>query len=154
MNKFAIVGLLFVCAAVFGSVAFFTGQKTLNLMHNGVKTRATVVRLEEGSKHTRYPVVQFKTAAGEVIEDRGKVSSNPPAFKEGQEVEVFYKPDEPREWVINEWFDLWFLPSIFGFFSVGISIAAICVFAFMGRVRPPRDGVIFDSEAPKRKREL
>jgi hypothetical protein len=133
-------------AITFGSVAFFSYNSTCELIRNGATASGTVTDLiylrgtSRGSG-VYYPVVRFQTADGKTIEDRSTFGSSPAPFKKGDAVKVYYKPDKPAEsWVIDNWFDLYFLPSIFGFFATALVIATAAVTYYMAgdRRRPSR----------------
>jgi hypothetical protein len=62
---------------------------------------------------TYYPVVQFQLPNGERVRFEGQVGSAPPAYQEGQRVEVLYNPEQPRSARIRSFLELWFLATLF-----------------------------------------
>ena len=64
------------------------------------------------------PVVRFTTVGGEVItaepfqERNTTVDVN--GYEVGDEVEVFYDPENPRDMFINDFMHVWFVPSLVG----------------------------------------
>jgi hypothetical protein len=53
-----------------------------------------------------YPVVEFRTAEGEVIRFQGSSGSNPPEYRVGDTVRVRYDPHIPQSAVIDSWWDV------------------------------------------------
>jgi Protein of unknown function (DUF3592) len=75
------------------------GRNTFLLKAAGERTQGTVLFLElkttlHGS--TYYPVVQFVTAGGTTIQFRDAMGSNPPAYREGDPVNVLYFRNLPE----------------------------------------------------------
>lgn len=82
-----------------------------------VHTSGTVIEVvsqtrTRGGEHRPlfYPVVEFKTPAGEVVRFQDRTGSNPPAHRVGETVEVLYDPARPEAATIASWTNLW-LPS-------------------------------------------
>ncbi len=53
-----------------------------------------------------YPVVEFRTAEGEVIRFQGSSGSNPLEYRVGDTVRVRYDPHIPQSAVIDSWWDV------------------------------------------------
>ena len=73
------------------------------------------------------PVYQFRTLDGQTIMIHDSLSSNPPRFQVGQEIEVLYDPGNPQKAHLNKWINLYFVPVLLGgigliFGGVGIAI--------------------------------
>src|SRR3990172_9867487 len=73
------------------------------------------------------PVYQFKTLDGQTIVIQDSLSSNPPRFQVGQEIDILYEPGNPQKARINKWMNLYFVPVLLGgmgliFGGVGIAI--------------------------------
>ncbi|BAZ42750.1 hypothetical protein NIES4101_87200 [Calothrix sp. NIES-4101] len=62
---------------------------------------------------TYHPIVQYKPINEEPLVFEDSSSSNPPAYKKGQKVEVIYNPKLIEVASIYSRFDSWFLPSLF-----------------------------------------
>jgi len=64
------------------------------------------------------PVVEFTTAAGETITAEPYQERNTTVdvdgYRVGDEVEVFYNPDNPRDMFINDFMHVWFVPTLMG----------------------------------------
>ena len=86
----------------------------------------TVVKIERshsGSSSSYYPVVRFRTAAGQDITFRSSFGSNPPSHAVGEEVEVLYRESDPGEARIKSFFGLWGGATIIG--SIGAVFALV-----------------------------
>ncbi|MFJ9821342.1 DUF3592 domain-containing protein [Streptomyces sp. NPDC101151] len=140
----------------FGAIAFGALFLVIGLILAGVsvsfladaeRARGTVVALEWRNDHSgvgrekrvkdkpvAYPVVKFTPADGTPRTFRDSTGSNPPAYEEGEQVEVLYRADSPEDARINGFASLWLLPLIFG--GIGLVIAGIgTVFALAMRRR-------------------
>ena len=72
------------------------------------------------------PVYQFTTSDGQSIMKKDSLSSNPPRFEVGQELDVLYLADKPEKARINKWMNLYFLPTLFwgmGLIFAGVGVA-------------------------------
>ncbi|GAA6623207.1 DUF3592 domain-containing protein [Scytonema sp. NUACC26] len=117
---FRIFGSIFAgIGSLFAAIGIMTGVSTHSFVNTSILTQGTVITLVErlstdsdgNSSFLYHPVVRFTTNSGEptIFEAGG---SNPPAFTLGQQVEVRYSPQNPKEASIDSWFELWFLPVI------------------------------------------
>lgn len=50
-----------------------------------------------------YPVVEYRTATGELIRFESTLGGNPPAFQAGDQVEVLYDPQAPQSALVDTW---------------------------------------------------
>jgi hypothetical protein len=66
----------------------------------------------------RYSVPAPEGGSGETHEIRGSVSSSSRGYDIGERVEVMYLPDAPAEGRIRNFMEQWFLPTIFGLFTL------------------------------------
>lgn len=62
-----------------------------------------VANTNSGNRTFYYPVVEFRTATGELIRFESTLGGNPPAFQTGEQVEVLYDPQAPQSALINTW---------------------------------------------------
>jgi hypothetical protein len=122
---FSLLGGLLVLIGVF---LFF---RTKMFIGKAQEVKGTVIQLvfsqgsEDGGGYS--PVYQFKTLEGQDIMVQDSLSSNPPGFKVGQEIQVLYDPENPRKARIKKWMNLYFMPVLFGglgliFGGVGIGL--------------------------------
>ncbi len=97
---------------------------TKTFIESAVTTDGEVVDFTRGSGTNYKPVVRFKTKDGEEIEYVSSLSTNPPLFDRGEVVTIFYKPDDPQNAKIDEFWSLWFFSVLTGgmgtiFFAIG-----------------------------------
>ena len=83
------------------------------------------------------PVYQFKTLDGQTIVIQDSLSSNPPRFQVGQEIDVLYESGNPQKARINKWMNLYFVPVLLGgmgliFGGVGMAIVFPQVLKMLG----------------------
>jgi hypothetical protein len=113
--------------------AFFWYKSTNAFLAEATKAEGSVIelRLSRSSDSTTYaPVVNFVTRKGEEITFVSSVSSNPPSYRVGEKVDIFYLPANPYEAKINGFFSLWGGATIVGglgglFFLIGIAITVL-----------------------------
>ena len=119
---FSAVGLAMLAGALFWY------QSVKSFVAGASVAQGTVVELlrsQSGSDSPTYrPVVRFNAAGGQAVEFTSRAGSNPPSYRKGEQVEVFYKPADPQNAMINGFFSLWGGPSIVGglgtvFFLIG-----------------------------------
>lgn len=118
----AFLGAMAILFLSLGGIFYFQSQKMLK---EGGTASGTVVRLESSAKGAYYPVVHFQPDGAAEIEERGKVGSSPPEYKVGDTVQILYEKTNPKNWTINSWLNLYFLPVMF--FSAGAALT----FAFL-----------------------
>jgi hypothetical protein len=86
----------------------------------------TVIKLEHSrssSSTSYYPVVRYRTAAGQEITFRSSFGSNPPSHAVGEAVEVLYNESDPSDARIKSFFALWGGAAIIG--SIGAVFALV-----------------------------
>lgn len=133
-NKWVVI-FLGLMSVVFGTIAVITYNHSQKLLAEGMTTTGTVVRLERSAKGASYPVVRFKTSTGEELVERGKVGSSPPEHREGETVAIIYDKNNPKNWCIHSWLNLYFLPTMFGAAGSALLFASIVVGIFSNRRR-------------------
>jgi hypothetical protein len=116
LGKFAFIplGLLLLLGAAWAV------SSTKTWLAHAIEVEGKVIEMVRmrDSDNTGYlfaPVVRFKTVEGNTVEFESGLRSNPPAYRTGQTVSVFYDPDEPRSAAIKGFFSLWLMPMILGF---------------------------------------
>ncbi len=60
------------------------------------------------------PVYQFNTLDGQSIVTQDSLSTNPPKFQVGQEVDILYTIENPQNARISKLMNLYFLPALLG----------------------------------------
>jgi len=94
----------------------YAGYVSWKLEQNGETTIGKVVRLEksestEGGCCVYSPVIEFD-ANGQTYSFEGDNASYPPAYNEGENVNVIYDPANPDTAQINKWTERWLFPII------------------------------------------
>lgn len=113
--------------------AFFLYRSTSSFLEEAVAAPGTVIELlpvRSDDSYTYKPVVRFTTESGRDVEFASSSSSNPPSYREGEIVKVFYRAGEPQNAMIDGFFSLWggaLILSILGgvFTTIGGSILAV-----------------------------
>ncbi|MGY0488542.1 DUF3592 domain-containing protein [Streptomyces sp. WG-D5] len=121
---------------IFLIVGLILAWSSISLLRDAERASGRVVAVEwrdddiGSSRRSRqrdepaaYPVVEFTGADGTPHTFRGSTGSNPPAYEEGERVEVLYRADEPGDARIDGFLSLWLLPIIFG--GIGLLAAAV-----------------------------
>jgi uncharacterized protein DUF3592 len=110
------------------------GRTTFLLQSSGERTQGTVQFLElkktlHGS--TYYPVVQFATVEGTIVEFRDVMGTNPPAYREGDPVDVLYFRNLPeRTATIDRGMLDWLAPGVLC--VMGSLLAGVALWARLG----------------------
>jgi Protein of unknown function (DUF3592) len=115
------VGLVLVvvsCAMLFYAISL--AIKTREFLAEARITAGRVISLERSSSvrgSVYYPIVQFRTAAGQSITFRSSLAN---VAVLGQTVRVLYLPNNPDDARLDTYKALWFWPTLLG------ALAAIC----------------------------
>ena len=101
-----VVGLLFLGRALYGALS------TASLLRDSIAVDGQIVAVEQmhrvhRSGLTYAPVFRFTLENGQPFSVESQVHSNPPEFKVGEAVKVYYKRDHPEWAVINSLGQLW-----------------------------------------------
>lgn len=78
-----------------------------------------------GSTQSTYQAVVNYRAGSESITEQIGASTSPPKYARGQEVPVVYHTNNPHQAVIDDWWDLYGLYTLF--FSIGAIFAVMAV---------------------------
>ena len=112
---FSLVGGLL---AVIGVFLFIRTRIFIGAAQNA---KGTVIQMvysrtssSSGSGGGYAPVYQFRTLDGQNIVIQDSLSSNPPRFQVGQEIDVLYESGNPQKARINKWMNLYFVPVLLG----------------------------------------
>ena len=135
---FSLVGGLLALIGVFLFI------RTRIFIGNAQEVKGTVIQMvysrsssSSGSGGGYAPVYQFRTLEGQTIMIQDSLSSNPPGFQVGQEIDVLYESGNPQKARINKWMNLYFVPVLLGgmgliFGGVGIAIVFPRVLEMIG----------------------
>jgi hypothetical protein len=124
-------------------IGLFLFIRTRIFIGNAQEVKGTVLQLvysrsSSSSSGGGYaPVYQFRTIDGQSITIQDSLSSNPPGFQVGQEIDVLYESGNPQKARINKWMNLYFVPVLLGgmgliFGGVGIVIVFPQVLRMVG----------------------
>ena len=135
---FSLVGGLLALIGVFLFI------RTRIFIGKAQEVKGTVIQMvysrtssSSGSGGGYAPIYQFKTLDGQNIVIQDSISSNPPRFQVGQEIDVLYESGNPQKARINKWMNLYFVPVLLGglgliFGGVGIAIVFPQVLEMLG----------------------
>jgi hypothetical protein len=130
-----LIGVTVILVAV--AILFF--MRTRNFLEGSLSAEGVVVdfgtRYQDGSTYY-HPIVEYDLPNGETVVFQSGAGSKPPAYSVGEEVQVFYDPEDPKDARIDDWLDLYLVTLILGLmaFIFGI-LAAVFTFAAW-RYRP------------------
>lgn len=122
---FCVIGGIF----IFFAITTFINTRTF--IANAQNVTGKVVRLvykrsSDGSS-SYSPVFQFRTISGQMVEVEDSLSSSPPMYDEGDNVEVLYDPANPQEAKIKKFSSLYFVTMIFGFMGSLFAVIGVWV---------------------------
>lgn len=64
------------------------------------------------------PVVRFRARQGGTYTHYSDICSWPPSYEVGQEVRIYYDPQNPERVQMEDFFGTWFIPLLFGFMGL------------------------------------
>lgn len=98
--------LIFICVGVI----FIVVGIVVIMQGNSLKKRCTeetigtVVELirevDSDNKSTYFPIIEYKTR-DRIISQKSKSGQNPPEYKEGEQVEIYYDPNNVQDYIIK-----------------------------------------------------
>lgn len=143
---------------------------SISFVTSAERAKGTVVYLEwqggqvssssksrQSSGPTAHPVVEFTPAGGSPTTFRSSMGSNPPAYDEGERVDVLYRTDDPGDAKIDGFVSLWLIPLIFcgiGLLIAGIGTAIAIATRRRSRLTPAHQGSRFLRPADSPARQL
>ena len=125
-------------------IGLFLFIRTRIFIGNAQEAKGTVIQMvysrtssSSGSGGGYSAVYQFRTLDGQNIVIQDSLSSNPPRFQVGQEIDILYESGNPQKARINKWMNLYFVPVLLGgmgliFGGVGIAIVFPQVLEMLG----------------------
>ena len=124
-------------------IGLFLFIRTRIFIDNAQEVKGTVIQMvysrssSSNSSGGYAPIYQFRTLDGQNIVKQDSLSSNPPRFQVGQELDILYEPGNPQKARINKWMNLYFVPVLLGgmgliFGGVGIVIVFPQVLELLG----------------------
>jgi len=89
----------------------FTRNRITGMLPAEGRVVEIVPRTSTGSRRrdrtSFYPIIEFRTAEGQLIRFEGRSGSNPPSYRIGDAVRVRYNPQLPQDAYIDSWWELW-----------------------------------------------
>lgn len=92
-------------------------RRTVRFLQGAMEALGEVVEMREvrdSDGSSWMPVAEFTAPSGERVRFEAKVCSNPPKYKSGDRVTVYYNPQNVREARIKSFIYLWLLPLLLG----------------------------------------
>lgn len=120
------------------AIAVIIFVRTRIFINKAQEVKGTVVEMVYRRKSTKrngggyLPVYQFRTIDGKKITAKDSLSSNPPRFQVGQEIDVLYNPENPHNARINNRLNLYFLPALLG--GLGLLFGGMGIIIVFSRV--------------------
>ncbi|HEY9653679.1 MAG TPA: DUF3592 domain-containing protein [Coleofasciculaceae cyanobacterium] len=107
-KKYALPGFFIFLGTIPLVGALIVYRNTNIYLAEAAKAEGTVVKVvRPPNNDVYYPVVQFTSQNGQTIEFQSSVGSYPPSYSKGQKVEVLYRPTNPQDAQIRNFFSLW-----------------------------------------------
>lgn len=127
MKKIAItllvIGIIFLSV---GGLIFYNHQKFMSAAKLG---KGTIIGLEYQPSSdnkgggTYHPVIAFTDEKGKEHTIHSNSGSNPPAYTEGEKVDVYYNPKDPNDVSLPGFFNQWGAVTMFG--GIGFIIGGV-----------------------------
>ncbi|MEX2160601.1 MAG: DUF3592 domain-containing protein [Anaerolineales bacterium] len=133
MRTFGLVffglGLVFLGLAI----AIWASGAVFRLQAERVTGTVVEVELRHYADGNSYcPVVRFTTRDRQIFTHYSDICSWPASYEQGQQVGMYYDPDDPQQVQLDDFFGIWFLPLLFGF--MGLVFGPIGYFALFPAV--------------------
>ena len=117
---FSIFGLIFIAVAVFYTVY------TLPAFDNGIKTEATILRIDktyDAEGETDHRVYVSYWVDGQRYE--GYLNAYRMGMKEGQQIDIYYSAENPSQFVYGNF--MYIFPVVFGLFGIATTACGIYI---------------------------
>lgn len=116
--------MLLVALALAGNVFWF---RTHAIRVTGTVIDVPLTALPDGNAYC--PVIRFTTREGQSVDYYSNVCSWPPAYKQGQQVVIYYDRADPERVQFVNFFGTWFLPLLFGFLGILFTFSGVSMFS-------------------------
>ncbi len=89
-------------------IVYWLKARRKKLMDMGYTTTGKVIDVlkeaagKAGGLYVYCPVIEFKTTMNETITKKYPIGTNPGAFRIGDEIEIYYHPDNPSRFIIKK----------------------------------------------------
>lgn len=126
--------ILFGIGSILLIIAAFTHRTSTDLSRYGIKTTAKVVdnipKFDSDGDVTYKSVLQYRDEFDNAHLWSTKVSSNPPMYKTGKEVEIYYDPSDFNRIRVKSFWGLYRATILLLIFSAPFLIISIGYFAY------------------------
>ncbi len=101
------------------AITAFMEWRFLQKAHTG-SGKVIELRERESSKGGTlyYPVTSFTTKSGQTITITSTLGTSPPAYEVGEQVAVYYLPENPSQAEVKGFFSQWFAPFLTSIFTI------------------------------------
>lgn len=104
-----IAPIAFLAGIALIAASFFIGKDVYQTTTYGIKTAGEVVSMKtrkstsDGTTTTMYyPIMEFETEDGDTIRFESNTGSSHPSVRTGDDVEIFYRPEDPKETAMRD----------------------------------------------------
>jgi hypothetical protein len=135
MSTLLLIGLGFVLVSLLPlSGGFLLYRKTARFRKRSIATEGIVcdfqVRETSEGDEVYHPIFRYRARNGHEYTICSDTGTDPPGFKKGQSVGIFYNPDNPADARIDTFAQLWLAPLVLGalgvlFCLVGVLLVVI-----------------------------
>lgn len=134
------IGIVFsLVGGLLAMIGVFLFIRTRIFISKAQKVKGTVIQMvysrsssSSGGGGGYAPVYQFRTVDGQTIVMHDSLSSNPPQFQVGQEIDILYDPANPQKARINKWMNLYFVSLLLG--GMGLIFGGVGVVLLFGQL--------------------
>jgi len=107
---------------------YMTSHRAIDMLHNGIRTIGYVTGAERVYSESNdgtigsgvFPMITFKDASGTSYNIHGSTTKPLSRLKTGDQVDVIYLANDPKNGVVNTWSEFWIPPLFFGFVMVAL----------------------------------
>lgn len=101
--------------------------KTTGVVMN-VESRQGMRQFDSSTRNTLFtPTVRFQTADGRTVDYTPKISTSTNNYQVGENVPVYYDPQQPENVIVGRFYNLWYLHFVFGLVG-GMFLFGIAIF--------------------------
>ena len=122
-------------------VAILFFMRTRDFLEGSLSAEGVVVdfgtRYQDGSTYY-HPIIEYDMPNGEMIVFQSSTGSKPAAYDVGEEVQIFYDPEDPQDARIDDWLDLYLVTFILGLMAFIFGILAAAFTFAATRYRPSK----------------
>jgi hypothetical protein len=141
MSTLSLIGWGFVLLGLLPLAGgYFFYRKTARFRKRAIATEGVVCELQVGEtsegEDVYHPIFRYRTREGREYTIRSNTGTNPPGFKIGQSVGIFYDPDKPSDARIDTFAQLWLVPLLL--FVAGILICIVGAIVVLASIRQNR----------------